>query len=105
MREWRDFVEEGAVPKELTEEHPIIAIYGGYQVGKSTLLNCLLGQYVALVGKGIATTALVSRYRYGRCSILRYRTRPASFHTPGHIPDSHRYLVSSVHSAFQYCSS
>ena len=32
MREWRDFVEEGAVPKELTEEHPIIAIYGGYQV-------------------------------------------------------------------------
>lgn len=80
MREWRDFVEEGAVPKELTEEHPIIAIYGGYQVGKSTLLNCLLGQYVALVGKGIATTALVSRYRYGRCSILRYRTKPDSIY-------------------------
>jgi len=78
MRKWGDFVHEGSVPEELTKEHPIIAIYGGYQVGKSTLLNCLLGQYIALAGKGLATTTLASRYRYGKYNRIRYRTKPDS---------------------------
>ena len=76
MRKWADYIEPG----KFTKEHPIIAIYGGYQVGKSTLLNCLLGRYMALVGKGLATTALSSRYRYGKHSRLRYRTRPESIY-------------------------
>ena len=78
MRKWGDYVNEGVVPEELTKENPIIAVCGGYQVGKSTLLNCLLGQDVALTGKGIATTALVSRHRYGNCNFLRYRTKSDS---------------------------
>ncbi len=78
MRKWSDYCNYGIIPKELTKELPIVSIYGGYQVGKSTLLNCLLGRYISLAGKGLATTALASRYRYGEYNQLCYRTKPDS---------------------------
>lgn len=64
MRRWYDFCQNGSVPVEVTREKPIIAIYGPFQTGKSTLLNCLLGRYTALTGKGIATTVLTARCRW-----------------------------------------
>jgi len=73
MRRWYDFCQNGSVPVEVTREKPIIAIYGPFQTGKSTLLNCLLGRYTALTGKGIATTALTARCRWGSAPRLRYR--------------------------------
>lgn len=73
MRRWYDFCQNGSVPVEVTREKPIIAIYGPFQTGKSTLLNCLLGRYTALTGKGIATTALTARCRWGSTPRLRYR--------------------------------
>ena len=78
MWKWSDFVDGGVIPIELTRERPILALYGEYQVGKSTFLNCLLGHYIALAGKGLSTTSLVSRYRYGQDNTLRYRTKPDS---------------------------
>lgn len=73
MRRWYDFCQNGSVPVSVTREKPIIAIYGPFQTGKSTLLNCLLGRYTALTGKGLATTALTARYRWGSTPQLRYR--------------------------------
>lgn len=80
MRNWADFVSEGNVSAKFTEEHPILAVMGGYQVGKSTLLNCLLNHYIALAGKGLATTSLASRYKYGDSNIIEYRTKPESIY-------------------------
>lgn len=74
MRSWGDFVHQGSIPENLTHEKPIIALYGGYQVGKSTLINCLSERYVSLAGKGLATTSLTSRYRYGNRDTLRYQS-------------------------------
>lgn len=73
MRHWYDFCQNGSVPDSVTREKPIIAIYGPFQTGKSTLLNCLLGRYTALTGKGLATTALTARCRWGSTPRLRYR--------------------------------
>jgi len=75
LRKWADFINEGHIDKELTREKPIIAIMGCYQIGKSTLLNCLLHDYVALTGKGLATTSLTARYRYGTERSIAYRSR------------------------------
>lgn len=74
MRGWADYVRQGSIPEDLTREKPIIALYGGYQVGKSTLMNCLSEKYVSLAGKGLATTSLTSRYRYGKRDTLRYQS-------------------------------
>lgn len=41
-----------------------IGIIGEFQSGKSLLINCLLRQAVATVGKGVATTHTVVCYRY-----------------------------------------
>jgi len=73
MRHWYDFCQNGSVPDSVTREKPIIAIYGPFQTGKSTLLNCLLGRYTALAGKGLATTALTARCQWGSTPRLRYR--------------------------------
>ena len=73
MIQWYDFCKNGSVPASVTREEPIIAIYGPFQTGKSTLLNCLLGRYTVLTGKGLATTALTARCRWGSTPRLRYR--------------------------------
>lgn len=58
---------------KLFDEKPIIALYGRFQTGKSTLINCLFNRYVALTGKGLATTSLTALYRYGEKEKLQYR--------------------------------
>lgn len=42
----------------------VYGIVGEYQVGKSTLINCILGRYVASVGWGTATTHTIVVYEY-----------------------------------------
>ena len=65
LRSWNDYVTGGHIPLSLTAEKPRIALYGCFQVGKSTLINCLMNRYATLTGNGIATTSLTARYRYG----------------------------------------
>ena len=43
---------------------PRVAIIGTYQVGKSSLMNCLLSDSTASIGEGIPTTHAVSRWQY-----------------------------------------
>lgn len=44
---------------------PTISIFGGFQNGKSTLINCLLRQNIAVVGgQGLSTTKCNTRYTY-----------------------------------------
>ncbi len=75
MRKWSDFIKEGHISADFAKERPIIAIYGNFQIGKSTFLNCLLGHYLALAGKGRSTTALTTRYRYNSEMKLKYRSK------------------------------
>ena len=42
-----------------------IGLYGEFQVGKSLLVNCLLGDEVALVGDGFSTTPFPITYQWG----------------------------------------
>ncbi len=44
---------------------PQIGLIGCFQNGKSTLVNCLLGNRVALTGEGVAKTKRIVRYAYG----------------------------------------
>ncbi len=44
---------------------PVVAIVGGFQIGKSTLVNCLLDDRYAPTGKGLRTTAASTLFRYG----------------------------------------
>lgn len=73
MKSWKDYIDGGYIPSTLFEEKPIIALYGLFQTGKSTLINCLFNHYVALTGKGMATTSLTARYRYNENEKLQYR--------------------------------
>lgn len=45
-------------------------IVGGFQTGKSTLINCLLGQLVATVGDGRATTHSIVNYVFSESEHL-----------------------------------
>lgn len=44
---------------------PQIGLIGCFQNGKSTLVNCLLGNRVAITGEGVAKTKKIARYVYG----------------------------------------
>ncbi|MCP4104245.1 MAG: hypothetical protein GY749_01695 [Desulfobacteraceae bacterium] len=44
---------------------PSIAVTGCFQNGKSTLINCLLDDYVAHIGRGDSTTHISTSYIYG----------------------------------------
>lgn len=44
---------------------PVVAIVGGFQIGKSTLVNCLLDDRYAPTGNGLRTTAASMLFRYG----------------------------------------
>ncbi|MDO4571124.1 MAG: dynamin family protein [Planctomycetia bacterium] len=44
---------------------PQIGLIGCFQNGKSTLVNCLLGNRVAITGEGVAKTKKISRYVHG----------------------------------------
>lgn len=46
-------------------EKPAVAIVGGFQIGKSTLVNCLLDDRYAPTGKGLRTTTAATLFRYG----------------------------------------
>ena len=56
-------IEENKIPR--------IGIVGGFQYGKSTLINCLLQDRVAISGVGIATTKQVTRYYFAANPILK----------------------------------
>ena len=78
MLSWSYYNDAGYLSAELVAENPRIALYGFFQVGKSTLINCLLNHYAALTGKGLATTSLTARYRYGVAAISPLQTICAS---------------------------
>ncbi|MDO4571490.1 MAG: dynamin family protein [Planctomycetia bacterium] len=44
---------------------PQIGLIGCFQNGKSTLVNCLLGNRVAITGEGVAKTKKIARYVHG----------------------------------------
>lgn len=71
LRSVIDYINDGHELWDVKEK-PRIALYGCFQVGKSTLINCLMNHYVALTGNGLATTSLTARYRYGDKQ-LQYR--------------------------------
>ncbi len=50
---------------------PRIGIVGGFQSGKSTLINCLLQDRVALSGFGLACTRQVTRYFFAEKTVLK----------------------------------
>lgn len=52
---------------------PSIAIAGRFQVGKSTLLNCLLQKKYSKTGNGCATTRRCLYFRYGISLFPRFR--------------------------------
>lgn len=78
MRNWSYYVDGGHIPSNLIAEKPRIAFYGCFQIGKSTLINCLMNRYVALTGNGLATTSLTARYSYGD-KRLQYMRRDGNF--------------------------
>lgn len=47
-------------------EKPQIGLIGCFQNGKSTLVNCLLENRVAITGEGVAKTKKIARYVYGQ---------------------------------------
>ena len=52
---------------------PKVAVVGSFRNGKSTLVNCLLDDRVARVGKeGTETTKMVSEYSFGQTQIAEY---------------------------------
>lgn len=55
----------GNCRKSLINRCPVIGIVGCYQNGKSTLVNCLLDDNVAITGSGKATTKLSTVFSYG----------------------------------------
>jgi hypothetical protein len=70
MRTWSDFVSDDA---SLAFEKPKVAVMGCFQNGKSTLVNCLLGGFWALLGDGKATTSIATRYKYSDTNKVFYR--------------------------------
>ena len=60
---------------------PRIGIVGEFQSGKSTLINCLLENRVAISGIGIATTKQVTRYYFSEKIILH------AFKKQADVPD------------------
>lgn len=53
---------------------PTISIFGGFQNGKSTLINCLLRQNIAVVGgQGLSTTKCNTRYSYAEKTVYSVR--------------------------------
>ena len=46
-------------------DKPVVSIVGGFQIGKSTLVNCLLDDRYAPTGKGLRTTSSPTLFRYG----------------------------------------
>lgn len=56
-------------------EKPRIAIVGTYQNGKSTLVNCLLDEWVARTGLGTATTHIYTRYQWGNLQAVTLTSR------------------------------
>ncbi len=48
-----------------SEYKPRIGVLGSFQNGKSTLVNCLLGDFVARPGSGLSTTKRITNYRFG----------------------------------------
>lgn len=72
--QWKDYARQGGFGGALVGEKPIIGVYGMFQTGKSTLINCLLDDYVALTGQGLSTTSLTARFRYREAPELKYRS-------------------------------
>ena len=65
-----------------------IGLYGEFQVGKSLLVNCLLGDEVALVGDGFSTTPFPITYQWGShrerscCKLTRWSFSGSSKASP-----------------------
>lgn len=98
MLSWSEYFKAGHLSEELVAEKPIIALYGCFQIGKSTLINCFLNNYAALTGKGLATTALTARYRYGEKERLQYRQ------ANGNLKDTTLAELSNVNSLENICN-
>jgi len=52
---------------------PRVAVVGSFQNGKSTLVNCLLDDYVAPTGIELPTTHLAATYAYGELETVNLK--------------------------------
>ena len=81
-------------------EKPQIAVVGTFQVGKSSMMNCLLADSCADIGKGIPTTHTVSTWRFSDAPqqlVSLYETgssSPVSMTLDGYL--IHDHATSSV---------
>ncbi len=57
---------------------PKVVVVGCFQSGKSTLVNCLLGDYVAPTGIGLPTTHLATTYAYGEIENVKLERADAA---------------------------
>lgn len=68
--------------------NPTISIFGDFQNGKSTLVNCILGQEIAAVGgKGLSVTKNNIRYTYGTNRRYSIHKSDGSHYIPTHETD------------------
>lgn len=58
-----------------------IGVVGAFQVGKSTLVNCLLDDKVARAGFGLSCTKINTKYVYGEFQSVRYYSNEKIVHT------------------------
>jgi len=51
----------------------VVAVVGPFQVGKSTIVNCLLGREICATGRGLSTTHSVTRFLLGAAPFVKVR--------------------------------
>lgn len=86
MKTSSDHASEASAGAAIPKPPICVAICGGFQRGKSLLVNCLLHRRVAKVGQATGTTRLPVTYKWGaeeRVEVLNEEGKPVSFEKGG----------------------
>lgn len=80
MKKWNDYldvceiIDPSSNIKSQFRELPKVSVVGCFQNGKSTFINCLLDEFIARPGDGLATTKVSTRYRWGKDTSVNLRS-------------------------------